>query len=154
MGSVIAHMTFVTSGDVSEAVADARAIAGEKDVVIASPTIAQQCLNVGLLDEIHVSLAPVLLGAGIPFFANLEGAPVMLDDPAVTPGRRATHLAYRVSKKWEKPQARSSATWRWLHPRAADERRLRAYDNHNNAAAIAAGSACTIRILRLTVNPP
>jgi dihydrofolate reductase len=90
--------TFVTSGGVAQAVAEARAIAGEKNVVIASPSIMQQCLDLALLDEIHVSLIPVLLGAGIPFFANLGVAPVMLEDPVVTPGRRVTHLAYRVVK--------------------------------------------------------
>jgi dihydrofolate reductase len=90
--------TFVTSGGVSQAVGEARAIAGEKNVVVASPSITQQCLDLGVLDEIHVSLVPVLLGSGIPFFANLAVAPVMLDDPVVTPGRRATHLSYRVVK--------------------------------------------------------
>jgi dihydrofolate reductase len=88
--------TFVTSGGVSQAVAQAREIAGAKNVVVASPSITQQCLDLRLLDEIHVSLVPVLLGAGIPFFANLKRVPVMLEDPVVTPGRRATHLAYRV----------------------------------------------------------
>jgi dihydrofolate reductase len=91
--------TFVTSGGVAQAVVDAQAIAGEKNVVVASPSITQQCLDLGLLDEIHISLAPVLLGTGIPFFANLGVAPVMLDDPVVTPGRRATHLSYRVRKE-------------------------------------------------------
>jgi dihydrofolate reductase len=90
--------TFVTSGGVAQAVAEARAIAGEKNVVIASPSIMQQCLDLALLDEIHVSLIPVLLGAGIPFFANLGVAPVMLEDSVVTPGRRVTHPAYRVVK--------------------------------------------------------
>jgi dihydrofolate reductase len=91
--------TFVTSGGVAQAVAEARAIAGDKNVVVASPTITQQCLDLGLLDEVNVSLVPVLLGAGIPFFANLGVAPVMLDDPVVTPGRRVTHLSYRVTQK-------------------------------------------------------
>jgi dihydrofolate reductase len=91
--------TFVTSGGAAQAVAEARAIAGEKNVVVASPSITQQCLDLRVLDEIHVSLVPVLLGSGIPFFANLEAVPVMLDDPVVIPGRRATHLSYRVIKK-------------------------------------------------------
>jgi dihydrofolate reductase len=91
--------TFVTSGGVAQAVAEARAIAGDKNVVVASPTITQQCLDLGLLDEVNVSLVPVLLGAGIPFFANLGVAPVMLDDPVVTPGRRVTHLSYRVTQR-------------------------------------------------------
>jgi dihydrofolate reductase len=88
----------VSSGGVAQAVAEARSIAGEKNVVVASPSITQQCLDLGALDEIHVSLVPVLLGAGIPFFASLRVAPVMLDDPVVTPGRRVTHLSYRVVK--------------------------------------------------------
>jgi hypothetical protein len=41
---------------------------------------------------------PVLLGHGIPYFEKLTNVPVMLDDPVVTPGRRVTHLAYRVSR--------------------------------------------------------
>jgi len=91
-----APFTFVTDGGVSEAIRQARAIAGEKNVVASSTSITQQCLNLGLLDEIHVSLAPVLLGEGIPFFAHLENVPVMLGDPVVTPGRRVTHLVYQV----------------------------------------------------------
>jgi dihydrofolate reductase len=94
-----APFTFVTDGGVAEAVTRARDIAGEKNVVISTPSITQQCLNLGLLDEIQVSLAPVLLGDGIPFFAHLESIPVMLDDPVVTPGRRVTHLAYRVAAR-------------------------------------------------------
>ncbi len=93
-----APFTFVTEGGVAEGVRQAQAIAGEKLVVVSSASMAQQCLNLGLLDEVHVSLAPVLLGDGIPFFAHLENTPVLLDDPVVTPGRRATHLVYRVVK--------------------------------------------------------
>lgn len=45
-----------------------------------------------------VSLVPVLLGEGIPFFANLKGAPVELEDPRVVEGTGVTHLSYRVRK--------------------------------------------------------
>jgi hypothetical protein len=45
---------------------------------------------------IRVNLAPVLLGAGIPWFANLARAPLLLDDPEVEVGHRVTHLTYRV----------------------------------------------------------
>ncbi len=88
---------FVTDG-VPSAVAQATAVAGERMVVVASPTIAQQCLDAGLLDVIHVNLVPVLLGAGIPFFHNLQRSPVMLEDPEVIEGRRVTHLRYRVRR--------------------------------------------------------
>ncbi len=88
---------FVTDG-VESAVALARRIAGDRVVAVATPSITQQCLNLGLLDEIRVDLAPVLLGEGIPWFANLANAPVLLDDPEVSTGLRVTHLSYRVRK--------------------------------------------------------
>ena len=88
--------TFV--GDVATAVERAKEIAGEKDVTIASASIAAQALDLGLVDEVHVSLVPVLLGEGIPYFANLGAAPHRLEDPAVIPGTRATHLKYRVRR--------------------------------------------------------
>jgi dihydrofolate reductase len=87
--------TFVTDG-IESAVAQAKALASDKIVAVATPTITQQCLNAGLLDAISVDLVPVLLGSGIPFFANLRDAPVMLDDPIITPGARVTHLYYRI----------------------------------------------------------
>ncbi len=97
-----APFTFVTDG-VESAVAQAKAIAGGKIVAIATPTITQQCLNLGLLDVIRVNLVPVLLGDGIPFFAQLRDTPIMLEDPEVTTGMRVTHLSYRVRKSNPKP---------------------------------------------------
>lgn len=92
-----APFTFVTDG-IESAVAQAKAIAGEKIVAVATPSITQQCLNLGLLDVISVDLVPVLLGDGIRFFDNLRDAPFMLEDPEVTPGVRVTHIQYRVRK--------------------------------------------------------
>ena len=54
----------------------ARDLAGDKDVVVASSKIAQQCLASPLLKEFHVDLVPVLLGEGVPRFENLPKAPV------------------------------------------------------------------------------
>lgn len=90
-----APFTFVTDG-IESAVAQAKALAGDKIVAVATPTITQQCLNAGLLDAISVDLVPVLLGNGIPFFANLRNTPVLLEDPEVTQGTRVTHLYYRI----------------------------------------------------------
>jgi dihydrofolate reductase len=90
-----APFTFVTDG-VESAVAQAKAAANGKDVGVAGPNIAQQCLNAGLLDEVHIQLVPVLLGQGIRFFDNVQESPVMLEDPTVIEGRRVTHLCYRV----------------------------------------------------------
>lgn len=91
-----APFTFVTEG-VRSAVDRAKAVAGDKIVAVASPTIAQQCLDAGLLDAVRISLVPVLLGSGIRFFDNLGNAPIVLDDhPQVTEGNGVTHLLYRV----------------------------------------------------------
>jgi dihydrofolate reductase len=73
-------------------------IAGTKQVVVASTTIVQQCLNAGLLDEIHIDLVPFLLGDGIRLFEKLEGAPVELEAPKVSIGKGVTHLTYRIKK--------------------------------------------------------
>jgi dihydrofolate reductase len=90
-----APFTFVSDG-VERAVAQAKAVAGDKTVGVAGPNVAQQCLNAGLIDELHVELVPVLLGEGIRFFDHLKNTPVMLDDPTVISGSRVTHLMYRV----------------------------------------------------------
>jgi dihydrofolate reductase len=55
-----AGFTFV-SGDINQAVATAKAAAGDKYVVVFGATTAQECLDAGLLDEVLVHIAPVLL---------------------------------------------------------------------------------------------
>ncbi len=86
------------TGSVEEAVATAKAIAGDKFVTLASADVIQQALNLGLVDEITVSLVPVLFGSGIRYFGELVGGHVMLDDPEVVQGERALHLRYRVRR--------------------------------------------------------
>jgi len=54
----------------------------------------QQCLDAGLLDEIHIDLAAVLLGAGVRLFDHLENTPAVLGNPAVVAGVGVTHLRY------------------------------------------------------------
>jgi dihydrofolate reductase len=88
--------TFVDG--VEPAVAKAREIAGDKDVTIASPTIIRQALDLGLVDEVCVSLVPVLFGEGIPYFSKLDRGHLLLEDPVVVQGRRAVHLRYPVRR--------------------------------------------------------
>jgi len=90
-------VTFVTGG-VESAIEQAKVIAGDKSVVVASATIVQQCLNAGLLDEIHIDLVPFLLGDGVRLFENLKLAPIALEDPQVREGPGVTHLTYRIKK--------------------------------------------------------
>ena len=89
---------FVTEG-VESAIEDARAAAAEKDVLVAGGANAiDQTINAGLVDEVQLHLAPVLLGDGARLFDGLgPGLPrfevtQMLESPLVT------HLRYRVVK--------------------------------------------------------
>lgn len=83
---------------VEAAIARAREIAGGKDVTIASANVIQQALALGLVDEVCVSLAPVIFGEGISYFSKLPQGHVMLDDPIVVQGQRALHLRYPVRR--------------------------------------------------------
>ena len=88
--------TFVDG--VEAAIAKAREIAGDKNVTIASANIPQQALDLGLVDEVCVSLVPVLFGEGVPYFAKLDRGHLLLEDPVVVQGRRALHLRYPVRR--------------------------------------------------------
>ena len=72
--------------------------AAGKDVAVATPDITRQLLDAGLLDEVRVSLVPVLLGSGVRFFGDLARAPIVLEGPDVVEGAGVTHLTYRVAR--------------------------------------------------------
>jgi dihydrofolate reductase len=93
-----APFTFVSEG-IEAAIETARELAGGQGVGVNGGSIASQCLEAGVLDEIWIDLVPVLLGGGTPFFDGLGVAPVDLEGPvSVTEGRDVTHLRYRVKK--------------------------------------------------------
>ena len=83
---------------IESAVKQARAAAGGKSVAVHGAGTIQQLLNAGLLDEIHVDVAAVLLGSGIRLFDHLAGTPAVLGNPRVIPGVGVTHLRYPVRK--------------------------------------------------------
>ena len=89
--------TFVTDG-VESAIKQAKAAAGDKNVAVATATITQQCLKAGLLDEINIDLAPVILGNGIRLFDNLGPEPLELESIRVIEAPGVTHLGFRVLK--------------------------------------------------------
>jgi dihydrofolate reductase len=91
-----APFSFVTAG-VEAAVARAQEIAGDRVVAVAAGTMAGQCLELGLLDEVAVDLVPVVMGEGRPFFGKLSPADIPLVDPTVNvQGDRVTHLVFPV----------------------------------------------------------
>jgi dihydrofolate reductase len=89
--------TFVTDG-VESAVAQARAVAGEKNVGVGAASVVQQCLRAGLLDELQIELVPVLLGTGVRMFDNLGPEPVELEQTMVIEAPDVTHIRFRVVK--------------------------------------------------------
>ena len=90
--------TFVTDG-VESAIGQAKQAAGDKNVSVSSATIMQQCIKAGLLDEIHIDLAPLLLGDGVRLFDHLGAAPIELERMRVVEAPGVTHLRFRVVKE-------------------------------------------------------
>ena len=90
-----APFTFVTDS-VRSAVAQAKAFAGDMDVAVSAGNIGGQALEAGLIDEVSLDLVPVVLGAGVRFFGDYDGSPLLLDNPRVVQGDRVTHLHYRL----------------------------------------------------------
>ena len=82
---------------VEAAMAKAQELAGDKHVSVAGATATREVLDAGLLDEIVVSLVPVIMGEGIPWFAGSKG-PVVLSDPEIIPDHGVTHLRFQVVK--------------------------------------------------------
>jgi dihydrofolate reductase len=89
--------TFVTDG-VESAIRQAKDAAGDKDVVVCTASILQQCLKAGLMDEIYIDLVPVLLGAGVRLFDNLGAEPVELERIRTVEAPGVTHLGFQVVK--------------------------------------------------------
>jgi dihydrofolate reductase len=88
-------VTFV-SMPLAEAVAAARTAADGKNVVIFGANVAQQCLREGLLDELVIHVAPVLLGEGIRLFAASDGAHVALRRTKLAESGEMTDLRFDV----------------------------------------------------------
>lgn len=90
--------TFVTEG-VKDAVEQAKAAAGDKNVSVGGgASTAQQCLRAGLLDELQIHVAPLLLGGGVRLFDDLGGEGIELEVTRVIESPGVTHLRYRVVK--------------------------------------------------------
>jgi dihydrofolate reductase len=88
---------FVTDG-LESAVKQAKAAAGAKSVGVHGADTIKQLLNAGLLDEISVDFAALILGSGVRIFDGLERTPSVLGNPSVIAGVGVTHLRYPVRK--------------------------------------------------------
>ena len=108
--------TFVTDG-VESAIKQAQVAAGDKYVALTGSQATQQALRAGLLDEIQLSLVPMLLGGGVRLFDHI-GGPVRLEivqragrtgrDPPQVSSRRALDEASGRPIRGSAPRRR---TW-------------------------------------------
>ncbi len=87
--------TFVTDG-IESAIRQAKKAAGDKNVVVCTASILQQCLNLGLMDEIYIDVAPLLLGKGVRLFDHLDIQPIKLECIRAIEAPGVTHLGFRV----------------------------------------------------------
>jgi dihydrofolate reductase len=89
---------FVTDG-IESALDQARAAAGDKDVQLSGgASVAQQYLEAGLLDELNIHVAPVLLGGGTSLFGELGPDAPELKLAKVVESPAVTHLTYEVAR--------------------------------------------------------
>ncbi|MCZ7547210.1 MAG: dihydrofolate reductase family protein [Anaerolineae bacterium] len=88
-------VTFVTEG-VARAVAEAKAAAGDKNVILIGASTNQQCINAGLCDELHIGIMPVLLGDGLRLFEHIDAARLALEKIRVFESGARTDIWFRV----------------------------------------------------------
>jgi dihydrofolate reductase len=91
----VSGVTFV--GNIETAIAESRAAAGDKYVNILGASVAAQCLDAGVLDEVLVSVLPVLLGDGTRLFEQSGGKTVRLAPISVTHTPQVTNMWYRIA---------------------------------------------------------
>ena len=86
---------YVTDG-IASCVAQAKAAAGGRDILLHGAATAQECLRAGLLDEMELQLMPVLLGQGRRLFEGLPPDHIELELLRSLDGPGVLHLRYRV----------------------------------------------------------
>lgn len=91
--------TFVTDG-LASAVRQAKTAAGEKDVsVVGGPMVIQELLRLGMVDELHIDLVPVLLGGGKLLFQGITDENFRLEKMGVIEVGQRVSIQYHVVNK-------------------------------------------------------
>ena len=91
------HARYVTDG-VESCVAQAKAAAGGRDIMLHGAATAQACLRAGLLDEMELHLIPVLLGQGRRLFDAMPPDHIELELLRELDAPGVLHLRYRVEQ--------------------------------------------------------
>jgi dihydrofolate reductase len=98
-GPTVANYPLVTyvSDGIASAMSQAKAAAGDRNVLVHGAVTAQRALAAGVLDELQISQIPVLFGAGVRLFDVLPSR-MELDIVRVIDTPEATHIRYRVRR--------------------------------------------------------
>jgi dihydrofolate reductase len=84
--------------DVTQAIAKARELAGERTVAVAAGDVGGQALALGLVDEVAMDIAPVVFGSGKRYFGPVDAQQLLEDPHVVIQGDGVLHLLYRVRR--------------------------------------------------------
>ena len=83
---------------VETAMAKAQELAGDRTVEVAAGDVGGQVLGAGLVDEIAMDVAPVVLGSGKRYFGSVDAQHLLEDPHVVVQGNRVLHVRYRVRR--------------------------------------------------------
>jgi dihydrofolate reductase len=80
------------------AMAKAQVLAGDRIVEVAAGDVGGQMLAAGLVDEVRIDVAPVVLGSGKRYFGSVDAQHLLEDPDVVIQGNRVLHLRYQVRR--------------------------------------------------------
>jgi dihydrofolate reductase len=83
---------------VEAAMAKAQELAGGRTVEVAAGDVGGQMLAAGLVDEVAMDVAPVVLGSGKRYFGSVDAQHLLEDPDVVIQGNRVLHVRYRVRR--------------------------------------------------------
>jgi dihydrofolate reductase len=84
--------------DVTQAIAKAKELAGERTVAVAAGDVGGQAFALGLVDEVAMDVAPVVFGTGKRYFGSVDSQHLLEDPHTVIQGDRVLHLLFRVRR--------------------------------------------------------
>jgi len=93
-----ADAPFHFADGIEAAMATAQELAGDRVVEVAAGDVGGQMLAAGLVDEVAMDVAPVMLGSGKRYFGSIDGQHLLEDPHLVVPGDRVLHLRFRVRR--------------------------------------------------------
>ena len=80
------------------AVTKAKELAGDRTVEVAAGDVGGQVFAAGLVDEVRMDVAPVVLGSGKRYFGSVDSQHLLENPDVVVQGNRVLHLRYRVRR--------------------------------------------------------